>query len=120
MATIHHPHGDVSSRRNLRTVLIVLALIAAFAIVYGVASLVSRSGPSDSAIQPADQPVTGGLETDGGIVDTQPKAERTPAPTATPLPGKAVTAGAGAGTVTDPTTGPTENGVTNGARPTDG
>lgn len=120
MATIHHPNDDISSRRNFRTILIVLALIVAFAIVYGVASLVSQGGSSDSAIQPADQPVTGGLEADGGIVYTQPQAETTRAPTGTPLPGKTVTDGAGSGTVTDPTAGPTENGVSTGARPTDG
>jgi hypothetical protein len=120
MATVHHTPDDMAPRRNWRTVWIILALIVAVAIVYAVASAVSQSGPSDSAIVPAEQPVTGGMANDGGIVDAKPTAETTPAPADTPLPGKAVTDGAGTGTVTDPATGPTRDGVTTGARPTDG
>lgn len=117
MATVHHVHDDMTPRRNWRTLWIVVALIAAVAIVYSVASVVSQGEPSDTAVVPADQPVTGGTRADGGIVDT-PAAVTTPrtATTAgdTPLEGRTVTDGVGAGTVTDATTGATEDGAATG------
>lgn len=114
MATVHHVHDDVAPRRNWRTLWIVLALIAAVAIVYSVASVVSQGGPSDTAVVPADQPVTGGTRADGGIVDTPAAATTTRASGDTPLSGRTVTDGAGAGTVTDATTGATEDGAATG------
>ena len=120
MATVHPAPGDVTQHRNWRPLLIFVLLVVAVAIIYSVASVVSREGPSDTAVVPADQPVTGGLTTEGGIVDPQPRADTPRAPADTPLSGQSVTDGAGQGTVTDPTMGPTENGITNGARPTDG
>ena len=117
MATVHHVHDDMAPRRNWRMLWIVLALIAAVAIVYSVASVVSQGESSDTAVVPADQPVTGGTRADGGIVDT-PAAAATPRASTTtgdtPLAGRTVTDGAGAGTVTDATTGATEDGMATG------
>ncbi|MBP2157968.1 MULTISPECIES: hypothetical protein [Asticcacaulis] len=117
MATMHHASDDMTPRRNWRTVWIVLLIILAVAIVYGVASAVSQSGASDTPIMPADEPVTGGVTADGGIIETPRQAgQDTPQGRAqeTPLTGRTVTDGAGAGTVTDATTGATENGAATG------
>lgn len=72
MATVHHASDDMTPRRNRRTLWIVFLIILAVAIVYGVASAVSQSGPSDTAVMPPDQPVTGGVTADGGIIDEKP------------------------------------------------
>jgi hypothetical protein len=69
MATVHLASGDMTPCRNQSTLWIVLLIILAAAIVYGVASAVSQSGPSDTAVMPPDQPVTGGVTADGGIID---------------------------------------------------
>jgi hypothetical protein len=110
MATLHHASDDITPRRNRRTLWIVLLIIVAVAIVYGVASAVSQGGPSDTAVMPPEQPVTGGVAADGGIIDEKP----VDVPANAPLPGRTVTDGAGTGTVTDATTGATDNGAATG------
>jgi hypothetical protein len=119
MANVHHAPDDMAPRRNWRTLWIVLAIIVAVAIVYSVASAVSQSRPSDTAVVPPDQPVTGGVTTRGGMVDTPTGAVPVPAePDEAPLAGPTVTDGAGTGTVIDATTGATDNGVAQGTRRT--
>jgi hypothetical protein len=108
----------MAPRRNWRTLWIVVALIVAVAIVYSVASVVSQGEPSDAAVVPADRPVTGGVRTDGGIVDTPAASTTTRASGDTPLTGRTVTDGAGTGTVTDATTGATEDGAATGTKGT--
>jgi len=110
MATLHHASDEMTPRRNRRTLWIVLLIVVAVAIVYGVASAISQSGPSDTAVMPSEQPVTGGVTADGGIIDKKP----VDAAATTPLTGRTVTDGAGTGTVTDATTGGTENGAATG------
>lgn len=85
MATLHHASDDMSPRRNRRTLWIVLLIILAVAIVYGVASAVSQGGPSDTAVMPPDQPVTGGVTADGGIIDEKRQEPARAAPIPQPV-----------------------------------